>query len=211
MAVRTVALAAAAVFIAASHAAATCHTALSLGIDVSDSIDADEHKAQREGTARALLHDAVWQRLIGARVHVYEWSSRDPVVIVPWTKVRSLADVEAIAAAVLAAPRPPRGGHTALGAAIAFGAAELAQHTDCTRRVLDISGDGPDNSGRRELRPEAITIPDDITVNAISVGGAYEPYFRETVSRGPLAFVVVARDWQDYARTLVRKLLMELS
>src|SRR3546814_15362355 len=91
-------------------------------------------------------------------------------VMVGWMIVEDGASADAFAAAVLAAPRSQQS-YNAIGDAIDHAAA-LLDRCPCqpTRRVIDVSGDNPDN---RSVRPAPIArdaaVAAGITVNALAI------------------------------------------
>lgn len=92
-------------------------------------------------------------------------------------------------------------------------AAQFRAVPQCRRRVIDLSGDGPSNEG---VAPRAVQ-PDlraaGVQVNALAIE-AGEPdltaYFFEHVITGEGAFVVTARDFQEYPAQIRRKLRREV-
>ncbi|WP_373352923.1 DUF1194 domain-containing protein [Pseudoroseicyclus sp. CXY001] len=205
-------------------AEAACRQALAIGLDVSGSVDAEEYRLQLGGLAGALASPEVIARLTEpgpeVRLMVYEWSGPAAQrVLLPWTALRTEADVLSAAAVLQATPRVGTAPTTALGTAMGWGAAAL-EPQDCWQRTLDLSGDGNNNTGPR---PQDITVPEGITVNALAIGGTaiasdqdmadikqLTAYFRAYVIRGPDAFVEAALGWEDFEEAMRRKLLREL-
>ena len=126
-----------------------------LAADVSRSIDDPEFDLQRKGYAAALTDPRVLaaiQGRSGAAIAVcfIEWSGdEDQQVVVDWTEIRDEEDAGSMAAAILAAPRSFMG-WTSISAAIDFAMdAHFANSKwQARRRIIDISGDGTNNSGR---------------------------------------------------------------
>lgn len=202
----------------ASGAEAACRLALSLGLDVSSSVDAREYRLQTEGLAAALVAPEVAEAFLATpsapvMLHIYEWSGwQQQTVRLPWTPVASEADLARIAAGLRGQRRSFEQFPTALGYALRFGGEALAV-ADCEKRTLDLAGDGTNNDGvspevaRREL-PVA-----GITVNGLVIGANVETlgrYYQQFVIQGPGAFVEVATDYEDFERAMRRKLLREL-
>lgn len=202
-------------------------TLLVLAVDASGSIDADEFRLQREGTAEALTHPALLQ-VIASRprgaiaVAMVEWGSPGgAATVVDFMRVADAAGARALAGAVTAAPRSPQSWN-AIGDALDHCAALLAAAPfRAAERVIDLSGDGPD---LRSLRPAAAArdaaVAAGIQVNALAVAAAgqvtrfgeplAETYRREVIG-GPGAFVVTAEDRRDIARALRAKLVREIA
>jgi hypothetical protein len=91
-----------------------------------------------------------------------------------------------------------------------------------TKEVIDVSGDGPNNEGRRidETRDEAVA--KGIVINGLPIMTEadktdiyYLPdldkYYAGCVIGGPGAFIQVAKGFQDLARAIRRKLILEIS
>lgn len=212
-------------------AQAACRQALSLGLDVSSSVDDSEYVLQLEGVIAALTAPVVQDILFlqpdaPVRIHVFEWSGPvNQTVIVPWTTINTPADLATVTARLRAHERGVAAPNTAVGSALLAGFAYLAEHSDCWVRTLDLSGDGETNTGPLpENIPDSQT-PSGVTVNGLVVGSGnffgdrvsvealddLLTYYERNVIRGPVAFVEVARDYQDYAETMERKLVRELS
>lgn len=203
-------------------------TALVLVVDASGSITGEEFRLQREGIALAVTDPSVMsaiqsgglQRIAIAYV---EWGG--PMMaqtMVGWMIVEDGASADAFAAAVLAAPRSQQS-YNAIGDAIDHAAA-LLDRCPCqpTRRVIDVSGDNPDN---RSVRPAPIArdaaVAAGITVNALAIlendpiGPSGKPLLVENyeseVIGGPGAFVLPAQDRRDFTRALRQKMVLEIA
>jgi hypothetical protein len=214
--------------VAAPSFAQSCRQALALGLDVSGSVDQQEYRLQLDGLAAALTSTEVRAALLAhpdapIRIAVYEWSGpTDQTLILDWTTLDSDAALLGAVARLTNHQRGPKDLTTGLGAALRFGGALLAGQSDCWKHTLDISGDGPSNTGPR---PQDVRdLPAGITVNALAIGQSGQAigddreadikelssYFRATVIRGPDAFVETALGFQDYEAAMRRKLLREL-
>jgi hypothetical protein len=219
MAVRAaVAGAALALAMAGGAARGECRLALALAFDVSRSVSTRDYTIQRDGVLAALADPAVVAAFLvpGEPVAfaLYEWShSVQQTMIVDWILVRSPADLEAIRTMILAHGRSGTAGTTALGAALRFGRDLMDRAPSCSDRVIDISGDGQNNSG---IDPAVVYAGgfDDIRVNGLAIR-SYERdvaiYYREQVIRGPGAFVEVAETFAHFPRAIRRKLIRELT
>ncbi len=208
--------------------AAECHAALVLALDISDSVDSYEADLQRKGLAAALRDDAVRAAIsprpgLGAALMVFEWN--DPTVqrvIASWSLLSSHASIDSFAAKLEVDPPTRLRGQTGIGAALQFAARSFAKAPRCERRLIDISGDGPGNSGvpsKQVLLDRELA---DITVNGLVIRNpALDsaqppardplPYYQKNVKHGPGAFVIVIDSYDDYADAIRRKLLRELS
>lgn len=210
-------------------AAAQCRQALILGMDVSGSVNEQEYQLQFTGLARALLSDEVRDRLLllpeqPVVFGVFEWSGPNyQRIIIPVREIRSYADIVEIAGILTLQEKQDRPPTTGLGAAVSFGM-ELLMRQDCWKRVLDISGDGKNNSGPR---PADIPVPsggEDITINGLVIGtdtsdrlsheeltiSELSAYYQHNILRGAGAFLETALGFKDFERAMLRKLLREL-
>ncbi|WP_112316987.1 DUF1194 domain-containing protein [Rhodovulum viride] len=210
----------------ASAGAAECRQALAIGLDVSGSVDAEEYRLQRDGLAAALIHpdvQAAFLQIPSAPVAlaIYEWSGTlDQRLILPWTVIDSPAALAEASATLRRAGRRSAARTTAIGTALSWGAALLADRDQCWQATLDLTGDGSSNEGPR---PAAVEIGE-VTVNALAIGigsslrldqaetelDELVAYFEAEVIRGPGAFVEVASGFSDFEAAMERKLLREL-
>lgn len=214
----------------AGGADAACRQALALGLDVSGSVDAQEYRLQLDGLATALLRPAVQEVLLldGAapvRIAVYEWSGpKHQRLILPWTEISDASALLEAAARLRNHQRGITPPTTAIGSAILSGFRLLEEQPECWQRTLDISGDGPVNTGPRPQDIPAEAMPAGAVVNALVIGlgdqrgndhryddiKELSAYFAANVIRGAGAFVETALGFDDYADAMERKLLREL-
>jgi hypothetical protein len=200
---------------------------LVLAVDVSPSIDAEEYSVEREGTAAAFSDPQVIQaiqngslgRIAVALVHFS--SQQFNRVIVNWTIIRDKTSALAFAAAVRNTPRTP-GRRTSISSALELSSLLLeASEKDitATRRVIDVTGDGPNNFGDSMTETHDKTIAQGIIVNGLPVmddmaNGYFadlDKYYAGCVTGGRGAFVVVVKSYRDYAAAMRRKLILEIS
>lgn len=197
-------------------AARGCAAALVLAMDVSGSVDPAEYTLQRDGVAAALRDPVLAGVLVQDRVAlaVVQWSASDQQALaLPWRRMHSLAAVETFARDVLAMPRAFAGSDTAVGAALAFAMRQLAAVSDCRRQIVDLSGDGDENSGFTLPAARAAAIAAGVEVNGLaieSMGQAISNFYRNRVIT-PRGFVETARGHLDYARAIHAKMLRELT
>jgi hypothetical protein len=200
-------------------AAQDCRLALSLGLDVSSSVDAREYRLQTEGLATALTAPEVQEAFLSrpeapVMLQIYEWSGwQQQVVRLDWVTLGSEVDLARIAAQLRAQDRSYTQYPTAVGFALLFGGRQLAGRTDCVQRTLDISSDGTNNDGVSPEQARRDFPLEGITVNALVLGSNVETlarYYQQFVIQGPGAFVEVADDYSDFERVMRRKLLREL-
>ncbi|MBM3567338.1 MAG: DUF1194 domain-containing protein [Alphaproteobacteria bacterium] len=207
--------------LAASQAAEPIDLELALMVDVSLSIDEEEYRLQRNGYVRAFRNPAV-QHAIGqgrrraVAVMYAEWADyavQD--VVVEWTLLRSPTDANAFADRLERARPRHSAGSTSLSGAIDFAARQFGRAGYVgQRRVIDISGDGMNNSGRdpRFARDDAVR--QGIVINGVAIlteVATLDDYYQRYVAGGDGAFVVGARDFGDFARAILGKLAREIS
>lgn len=205
---------------AAGPAMAECRLALVLALDVSSSVDAREYDLQRIGLASALdapeIRAAILRGGAGdVALAVYEWSGRfQERLHLDWVWLRSEADITRAAAVLAGMERSTEDYPTALGSALGYGAQLMTRAPECTRRVIDVSGDGVNNEGF----PPALAYKNfpfhGITVNGLVILGhdaKVLPHYQSEVLRGSGAFLEVAEGFEDFERAMARKLFREIS
>ncbi|MGP3695698.1 DUF1194 domain-containing protein [Rhodobacter sp. NSM] len=206
-----------AVLVAAPGPAQACDTALLLAIDISGSIDRGEYALQVQGLADALEDEAVAEMLLGGQsaLSIVHWSGVGrQAVALPWQRMLAREDLRRFARSARALPRAFTASDTAVGEAISFSLDQFAAVADCRRKVIDISGDGPENAGFTVARARQAAEAAGVEINAIAIEdmGASSPitsfYDRWAITRN--GFVMTARGLQDYRRAIREKLLREL-
>lgn len=192
-----------------------CDLALMLAVDVSGSVDGNEFRIQMDGLAAALRDGIVVDALVNQRAQValLQWTgaSRQRQTI-DWTPIRSHADVLDLADKVESNPRVWRNYSTAIGEALAVSRAAFVPVAHCTRRVIDVSGDGISNEGIEPATQRVALRAQEITVNALAIetdDTDLTAYFFENLITGPGAFVVTANGFEDYPEQIKRKLQRE--
>lgn len=213
------ALLALAFLLAAGPAAASCRLALLLALDVSASVDATEDRLQRQGLAAALLAPAVEEAFLAFGEHyvalaAYEWSGRyQQDMLLNWTPVRTADDLARAAATIAASRRGHDDMPTALGYALGHAAGLFRDGPDCAESKLDVSGDGRNNEGfSPQLAYKEFPL-DHVTVNGLAIAASdlgMADYYRRALIRGPGAFVIEARAFEDFEAAMREKLLREL-
>lgn len=194
-----------------------CEVALVLAIDVSGSIDAGEYRVQAEGTAAALQDPAVAEALLGGQVAltVLHWSSLgQQSVILPWSRMLSPRHLNTAADQIRTAPRAFAGSDTAVGEALDRALALFAEVPDCKRRIIDISGDGPENMGNTARAARSRATAAGVAINAIAIedlgqSTAITRFYRDwVITKG--GFVITSRGVNAYPQAIRQKLLREL-
>jgi hypothetical protein len=201
---------------------------LVLAVDVSRSIDDDEARLQREGYRAAVsdpqVVEAIRGGMIGAIGIAYvEWAGAEyQRLVLPWMRISGVAEAQLWSERLAEAPRASLS-WTSISGGLDFSRTVLAQAPfEATRRVIDVSGDGVNNSGgpvemaRDRLVAEGVTINGLPIVNDRPTFGRMPPvpldeYYRESVIGGPGAFVIVAEDFQSFGNAVKRKLIREIA
>lgn len=204
----------------APAAGAQCRLALMLAMDVSASVDEGEYKLQRDGLAQALNTPEIRHALLAGApgvvaLSVFEWSGRyQQTVMLDWTMIDSDATLDRVVARIAGARRSWRDYPTAVGYALGFAAGLFDGAPVCDRQVIDISGDGINNEGFRPDSAYAHFPLDGVTVNGLVIEGV-EPgiadFYRAEVLRGPGAFLVIARSFDEFADAMAQKLFREVN
>jgi hypothetical protein len=148
---------------------------LVLAVDVSRSIDEDEARLQREGY-RTAVSDAVVVRaiqggMIGAVGLCYiEWAGIEyQRIVIPWTRIGGQRDADQWAATLAEAPRASLS-WTSISGALRAGRAALAEAPfEGTRRVIDVSGDGVNNSGPPAEMERDRLVAEGVTINGLPI------------------------------------------
>ena len=205
---------------------------LVLAADVSRSVDARKFQLQREGYAAALANPRVLDAIQSGRnkrigVAFVEWSGATAQrVVIDWMIIKDAQSARQFGDQLAEAPRS-FAERTSISAAIDFSVMMLARAPfESSRRTIDVSGDGTNNSGRdvRTARDDATA--KDITINGLVIlserplpwnpdhthpPGGLENYYRENVIGGVGAFVIAAEDFQAFGRALISKLVAEIA
>jgi Ca-activated chloride channel family protein len=136
------------------------------------------------------------------------------VVSVPWHRIETFEDVDKLALEVAGIKRQWRNFSTAIGEALQVSLNAFEDVPECTRRIIDVSGDGVSNEGfaPSELWPafEAAGV----TVNGLAIESDLDilaQYYRTEMIFGPGSFVVRAESYLDYPRAIRQKLLREIT
>ena len=126
---------------------------LVLAVDISLSMDKDEQHLQRQGYVAAFRDPAILSAIKSGpngsiAVTYVEWAGNSSQsVVVPWHVIKSSEDAHAFAGALAAGPIASDL-FTSISAAVLMSSQLMATSpVRGLRRVIDISGDGPNNSG----------------------------------------------------------------
>lgn len=204
----------------AGAAQANCRLALLLAVDVSSSVSDEEYRLQQSGLAAALMApDVVHAILGGSEGHVslaiYEWSGRNQQrLVLGWQTLQSRDDIRAAASVILNTKRSFSKFPTSMGFSLGYGAGLFRDGPRCDRKVIDVSGDGINNDGFSPRTAYRHFPFKDVTVNGLIIEGSdpdVEWFYEREVLWGAGAFLEVAQGFDDFERTMTRKLYREIN
>ena len=204
-----------------ARAQSTVDLQLALMVDASGSIDFYRFELQRRGYVAAFRNPQVLDAIRGGptqsvAVTMVQWTGpRLQATIVPWTVIKDQASVNTVASLVESTPRRLFGGGTSISGAIDYSMKWFSQSPfKAERRVMDISGDGSNNSGRSVTRARDEAVKTDVTINGLPIL-AWEPYldeyYKDNVIGGPGAFMIVAKDFDTFADAILKKMIIEIA
>jgi len=201
---------------------------LIIAVDVSYSMDPEEQALQRDGYVQALRSREFMQALReGAHgkiaITYFEWAGQfDQKIIMPWRLIEGPESADAVAAEIANVPYR-RASRTSIAGALIF-AKPLFDHSGYRglRRVIDVSGDGANNSG-----PLVVPTRDDVLAAGITINGLpimlkrpnpgtmdidiLDIYYEDCVIGGPGAFVVPIHERKQFIEATRTKLVLEIS
>lgn len=202
---------------------------LVLAVDVSRSMDSEEQELQRLGYAEALTHPDVIQAIsLGAYGRIaltyVEWAGAGhQTVLVPWQVVSDLASARDFVARLQATPLT-RERWTSISSGLLHAARLLDESGyEGMRRVIDISGDGPNNHGLPVLQARQAVLERGITINGLPItlkrndrGGFgsladLDRYYEDCVIGGPGAFMVTIDSPDQFVPATRQKLILEIA
>jgi hypothetical protein len=201
---------------------------LILAVDVSYSMDMDELAIQREGYAQAIISKEFLQALKTGpngkiSVTYFEWAaSSDQKIIIPWRVIDGPETADAVANEIMKTPIR-RASRTSISGAIYFAMPLFDENPfRGLRRVIDISGDGPNNNGAPVTGARDIALSKGIVINGLPIM-VKEPsystmdidnldfYYEDCVIGGPGSFVVTIKDRDKFKEAIRTKLLLEVA
>jgi hypothetical protein len=200
---------------------------LVLAVDVSLSMDLDEQRLQRDGYVAAFrdpeVHKAITSGAFGRIAVTYvEWAGPPTQqVVVPWTVIDGPQAALALADRLESTPIS-RARMTSISSALDFaGGLFDTSGMKGIRRVVDVSGDGPNNSGRPILPARDELVAKGIVINGLPImlkmpSGFFDiadldRYYTDCVIGGTGAFMIPIKDRREFQTATRRKLLLEIS
>jgi hypothetical protein len=201
---------------------------LIIAVDVSYSMDMDELAIQREGYAQAIMSKEFLQALKSGpsgkvAITYFEWAaSSDQKIIIPWRLIDGPETADAVAAEIMKTP-VRRASRTSISGAIYFAMPLFDEDPyHGLRRVIDISGDGPNNNGAPVTGARDEALSKGIVINGLPIM-VKEPsystmdidnldyYYEDCVIGGPGSFVVPIKDREKFKEAIRTKLLLEVA
>jgi hypothetical protein len=203
-------------------------TELVLAVDVSYSMDPEEQQVQREGYMEAITSrefmNAIRSGMNGKiAVTYFEWAGADDQqIVVPWRLIDGPESADGFASEIARAPYR-RASRTSIGGALKF-AKPLFDTSGYNgiRRVVDVSGDGPNNSGPLVALQRDEVVAAGITINGLPIMmkrpyrftmdiGSLDVYFEDCVIGGPGAFVIAVKERAQFKEAIRTKLILEIA
>jgi Protein of unknown function (DUF1194) len=212
-----------------AHAQQPVDLELVLAVDVSFSMDLDEQRLQRDGYIEA-FRDAAIIKAIQSGQHgriavIYiEWAGWTiQEIVVPWMIIDSPATGEALAAKLTQAPIS-RQRRTSISGALSFSDKQFGTGGyRGERRVIDVSGDGANNSGPPVGPIRDALVAKGVIINGLPVmlkaGGPgsmvdisnLDEYYAACVIGGPASFMIPIKQKHEFATATRQKLLLEIA
>src|SRR4030095_11640899 len=205
---------------------------LVLAADVSRSVTEPKFKLQREGAAAAITHPEVVKAITSGpnrRIAIcfVEWATAGQQnIVIDWTVIDDGEAARSFGDKLVELPRS-FAGSTSISHAIDFSMIQLERYPFKPEgRVIDISGDGNNNSGRSVTDARDDALAKGVTINALVIltpiaesfrpehtnpPGGLEKYFQDNVIGGFGAFTVVAENHEAFGRALTKKLIAEIA
>lgn len=211
-----------------SPSAMPVDTEVVLAVDISYSMDPEEQALQREGYIAAITSREFMQALRGGMhgkiaMTYFEWAGPfDQRVVVPWRLIDGPEAADAFVNEIARAPYR-RASRTSISAALNFGKPLFdGSGYRGVRRVIDVSGDGANNSG-----PLVALVRDEVVAAGITINGLpimlkrpnsftmdveqLDIYYEDCVIGGPGAFVIPIRERDQFKEATRTKLVLEIA
>jgi len=192
---------------------------LALLIDVSGSVNTTEFDLQVQGYVDAFnsttIHNAIASGAIGSiAVETIFWSgSAQQSTAIGWTLIDNALASTTFATAMDVLVRPFVGGLTAPGSALNYATATFINNFEGTRSVIDVSGDGAENTGSdtSDARDAALLAGID-AINGISIGNelGLEQWYIDNIMGGTNSFVLHASGFDTFGTAIENKLEREI-
>jgi hypothetical protein len=205
---------------------------LVLASDVSRSVDDAKFKLQRDGYSAAINNPQVINAIRSGPYHriaicFVEWSgAASQKVVIDWTVIDGMKAAQDFASQLDEAPRS-FADSTSISGGMDFAMARLERAPfQSSRRTIDVSGDGTNNSGRDAAVARDDAVAQGVTINGLVIlsepplgrdpshtnpPGGLEAYYRNNVIGGPNSFVMVAESFNAFSQAILNKLIAEVA
>jgi hypothetical protein len=200
---------------------------LVLAVDISRSVDDVEAKLQRDGYIAALTNPKVIEAIqsgpLGQIAVAYvEWAGSEyQRTAIDWFLIQDGESAGEFASKIAALPRLAMG-WTSISGAIDYSAQLFGQRYEGMRRVIDVSGDGVNNSGRAVWLARDEAVAKGIIINGLPIlndrpnfgrpaEAHLDRYYEDYVIGGPGSFMIAAEDFHVFARAVLAKLIREIA
>jgi len=203
--------------------------ALVFAVDISYSMDPEEQALQKQGYVEALNSPEVLQAIRSGMtgkiaVSYFEWANAfDQRMVVPWTIIDGPESARAVTDRIVASPLR-RSQRTSVSGAIAYGHKLIeAMPYRAFRKVLDVSGDGPNNNGDPVEVARDRALSAGIVINGLPIvlkrqtGYGWgdikdlDLYYQDCVIGGPGAFMVAIVSRDQFVPATRSKILREIA
>lgn len=202
--------------------------ALVLAVDISYSMDVEEQRLQKEGYIEALnspeVLNAISQGMIGKiAIAYFEWAnSYDQRMVLDWTIIDGKASARAATDKIAASPLR-RAQRTSISGALNFSQKLMADLPfRAARRVVDVSGDGPNNAGEGVTGARSRVLAEGIVINGLPImlkrqsGGwgdidNLDEYYQDCVVGGPGSFVIAIKTMDQFQTATKQKIIREVA
>jgi hypothetical protein len=216
----------------AARAAEPVDLLLVLAADVSRSIDPQKFQLQRDGYASALSDRRVLDVIRSGPNHriavcFVEWSGVGAQkLVIDWTAIQDEASAHQFTGQIVEAQRS-FADRTSISGGIDFAMAQFERAPfEAKRHIIDVSGDGTNNSGRDVTAARDDAVAQGVTINGLVIlserplawnadhtnpPGGLDNYYRDNVIGGPSAFVMVAQNFDSFGQAIINKLIAEIA
>jgi hypothetical protein len=200
--------------------------------DVSRSVDDSEFKMEKDGYAAAFNDPRVLAAIKGGPIgavavaYIEFAGSYEVRTVLDWRVVRDAESAKTMTEALVTASRS-FWGRTSISAGIDRAIQLIAESPfEAQRRVIDVAGDGTNNSGREVTAARDDAVAAGVTVNGLAIinenpvsytfahvqpPGGLPNWYKENVTGGPGNFVVEVHSFQAFGEAVTRKLINEIA
>ena len=202
---------------------------LVIAVDISMSMDPDEQKLQRDGYVGAFRDPNIVRAIRSGQrgriaVTYFEWAGPQVQnVLMPWQIIDNDASANVFAEKLASQPYTRRM-RTSISSALIFGQ-NLLNETEfrANRNVIDVSGDGVNNSGPLMARAREQVLAAGIVINGLPIlvkpTMSWSPwdapdldlYYGKCVVGGPGSFMIPITTPEGFATATRQKLLLEIA